>query len=56
MGFLCVPRPWRVIIGNSEGEGILKANIFKGKSEIQLEYPKGQGQEREIKTKKENPK
>ena len=37
---------------NSEGEGILKANIFEGKSEIQMEYPKGQGQEKEIKTKK----
>ena len=36
---------------NSEGEGILKANIFEWKSEIQMEYPKGQGQEKEIKTK-----
>jgi len=34
--------PWRVI-GNSEWEGVLKAKIFKGMYEPELEFPEGWG-------------
>jgi len=32
-----------VTIGNSEGVGIPKAKIFRGKYEAKLEFPEGQG-------------
>ena len=31
------------LIGNSKGEGSLKAKIFKGKYELKLEFPEGWG-------------
>ena len=34
------PPPQRVT-GNSEGEGVLKAKIFKGKYEPKLQFPEG---------------
>jgi len=37
-----IPPPQRVI-GNSEGEGVLKAKMFKGKYEPKLEFPEGWG-------------
>ena len=35
--------PPQRVIGNSEGEGVLKAKIFKGKFEPKLEFPEGLG-------------
>ena len=31
----------RIVIGNSEGKGVLKAKVFKGKYEAKLEFPVG---------------
>jgi len=39
---ISIPLPQRVI-GNSEGEGVLRAKIFKGKYEPKLEFPEGWG-------------
>ena len=35
---MSIPTP-RKVIGNSEGEGVSKAKIFKGKFEAELEIP-----------------
>jgi len=35
-----IPPPQRVI-GNSKGEGVLKAKTFKGMYEPKLEFPEG---------------
>jgi len=37
---ISIPTPW-MVIGNSEGVGVSKAKIFKGKCEANLEFPKG---------------
>ena len=47
---ISIPPPQRVI-GNSEGEGVLKAKMFKGKYEPKLEFPEGWG----VQTKKNPP-
>jgi len=39
---ICKPPPQRVI-GNSEGEGVLKAKIFEGTYAPKLEFPEGWG-------------
>jgi len=35
-----IPSPW-MVIGNSEGSGLLTANIYKGKYKARLEIPGG---------------
>ena len=39
---ISIPLPQRVL-GNSKGEGVLKAKIFKGKFEFKLEFPERGG-------------
>ena len=39
---ISIPTPWKVI-ENSEGEGVSKAKIIKGKYEAELEIPGGWG-------------
>jgi len=47
---ISIPPPQKVV-GNSEGEGVLKAKIFKGMYEPKLEFPEGWG----VQTKKTPP-
>ena len=44
VGFLEIPilLPWKVI-GNSEGEGVSKCKVFKGRYDAKLEFPEGWG-------------
>ena len=42
---ISIPTP-RKVIGNSEGEGVSKAKIFKGKYEAKLECPEAWGVQR----------
>jgi len=39
---LILPTPW-VVIGNSEGMGVSKAKIFKGRFEAKLAFLEGWG-------------
>ena len=40
---ISIPTPPRNVIGNSKGEGVSKAKIFRGKYETKLEFPEGWG-------------
>ena len=40
---ISIPTPWKVT-GNSEGVGVSKANIFKGKFGAKLEFSEGWAQ------------
>ena len=38
---ISIPTPWKVIGNSAGGGGVLKANVFKGNYETELEFPEG---------------